>query len=251
MGRCLFHLPRLSEHPALPAGPLGSRPAQGCRLCWKEAGLGSHLLWNPPAQPASPRGESIGSPTRGTPGTRSAGLSSFGTPQQFVGMCSIAPTARHRCRGEAGSPYRSRPPSGSGDTWACWRLGWARDSARTGSGMLHAGPAEVTARLPRPGPPSAAQMCTRPAQMCAPPAAGGERPGHGPARAPEKGSCTPSYTSRTPCPCTPYTLQPTAPVPPSHSPVPSAAQAGAGAVALSPAQRGAVIGIGQLISHTP
>lgn len=162
MGRCLFHLPRLSEHPALPAGPLGSRPAQGCRLCWKEAGLGSHLLWNPPAQPASPRGESIGSPTRGTPGTRSAGLSSFGTPQQFAGMCSIAPTARHRCRGEAGSPYRSRPPSGSGDTWACWRLGWARDSARTGSGMLHAGPAEVTARLPRPGPPSAAQMCAPP-----------------------------------------------------------------------------------------
>lgn len=50
--------------------------------------------------------------------------------------------------GGAGCPYRSRPPSGSGGTWA-----WCRLGARLGCGMLGARTAGVTARGPRPGPP--------------------------------------------------------------------------------------------------
>lgn len=168
---------------SLPAGPLGSKLAQGCGLCWEGSGVGLPCCCGRTRR--SPRsaarhllgGGSVGSPTRGTPGTHSARLSSFGISRGFAEMgCAVwgpeagAPrgrTARRVPQGGGGwegigSPYRSRPPSGSGDTWAWCRLGWARDSARTGYGMLHAGPAEVNARPPRPAPPSAAQMCGPP-----------------------------------------------------------------------------------------
>lgn len=201
------------------------------------------LLWKHPVHLLG--GGSVGSPTRGTPGTHSAGLSNSGIPQglglrrdgaaQYGSHKPGCPEdaqpsigARQVPRGGGswegtGGPYRSTPPSGSGDTWAWCRLGWARHSARTGSGMLHAGPAEVTARPPRPAPPSAAQMCAPPRPDVRPVRSWRRPPGARPCQGCRDGALHPfqPYTSRT---LQSLHLHPLSPLP-DHSPTAPAARA--------------------------
>lgn len=182
-------------HPGNPGDPQrrGVRLRGSPRICI----TGAHSMGAPRTGGAGVRKDpsaSRGAAALGCAGVpKPSGAQNRGTPAEAAGQ----PRGAQAAREGAGSPYRSRPPCRSGDTWAWSRLGSACLSHRLWDAPRRPRRSHCPAAPPRP------------AQMCGP-ARSWRQP---PAAQPRTPCILHSSQLYTPCPAPPAPFAPRSPTP--------------------------------------